>query len=263
MSDEPLELELAQDGLDDESPDASLRVRLDRTRERIIDAAAHQIIRMGKASPKLRRAGLWLYGTATMVVPRGKEVPKLGEVGEHVLRGGQPSLRAFSTLKELGVNTVINLRPESDHERGIVERLGMRYLYQPLPPLDAPTHEAVLTFLDAATDPENGKVFFHCYHGVDRTGTVAACLRIARDDWSVDQALDEMRAYKVHEAGQKAKLSYLAEFHGYWHGLPAEERAKILHRPLPVEAPAPEPAPWWRKAWEGARSRVGRLFKKG
>lgn len=243
-------------------PEASLRVRIGHTRDRLIDAAAKEIIKMGKASPRLREAGLWLYGTATMIVPRGKEVPKLGAVGERVLRGGQPSLRAFGTLREMGVDTVINLRPESDHERPLVERLGMRYVYQPLPPLDAPSHDAALAFLEAVTDPENGLVFFHCYHGVDRTGTMAACLRIARDDWSVDQALDEMRAYKVHEVGQRAKLDYLAEFHAYWHGLPLAERCRVLHRPVPdALVSAPEPG-WMDRLVGGVKSRFGALVAR-
>jgi protein tyrosine/serine phosphatase len=190
-------------------------------------------------------------------LPQGREVEKLGPVGDTVLRGAQPSLRAFETLKEMGVDTVINLRPESDYERKVVDRLGMRYFYMPLPPLDKPTHDLTLAFLSAATDPENGKVFFHCYHGVDRTGTMAACLRIARDDWNVDDALAEMRAYKVHESGQRAKVAYLQEFSEFWHALPLAERCTVLHRPLPEEAIAQEPVkrPWWRRVagWFGER----------
>ncbi|MDB5101283.1 MAG: hypothetical protein JWM80_5704 [Cyanobacteria bacterium RYN_339] len=237
MSDEP--------NLDDLQPEASLRIRIEHTRDRLIDAAAGHIIKMGKASPRLREAGLWLYGTATLLVPRGKEIPKLGQVGEHVLRGGQPSLRAFGTLRELGVDTVINLRPESDHERTFVERLGMKYLYMPLPPLDAPTHAMTMAFLDAATDPDNGTVFFHCFHGVDRTGTVAAALRIARDGWGVEQALAEMRAFNVHESGQRAKLDYLAEFHAYWQALPEAERRRTLHLPELVPAVIELPPKNW------------------
>jgi protein tyrosine phosphatase (PTP) superfamily phosphohydrolase (DUF442 family) len=242
------------ENLADLRPEASLRLRIETTRDRLIDAAASSIIKMGKASPRLREAGLWLYGTATLYVPRGKEVPKLGQVGEHVYRGGQPSLRAFGTLKELGVDTVINLRPESDHERAFVERLGMKYLYMPLPPLDAPTHAMVIAFLEAATDPANGKVFFHCFHGVDRTGTVAACLRIARDGWDVEQALAEMRAFNVHESGQRAKVEYLAEFYAHWHALPESERRRVLHLPELLPAVPEETAkPWWRRAWARVR----------
>lgn len=217
--------------------EASLRQRLRATRDRLVHEAATNLIRLGKELPHLKKAGYWLYGTATLVIPRGKEVKKLGSIGETVLRGAQPSLRGFKTLKEMGVDTVINLRPESDHERPIVAKHGMRYVYLPLPPLDAPTHDITLAFLEAVTDPANGLVFFHCYHGVDRTGTMAACLRIARDAWTVEEAVAEMRAFKVHESGQRSKLAYVSDFAAHWATLPDAERRRVLHLPEP-EAPS-------------------------
>jgi protein tyrosine phosphatase (PTP) superfamily phosphohydrolase (DUF442 family) len=240
-------------------PGASLRLRMAATRDRLIDAAASRIIKMGKASPHLRNAGLWLYGTATFYVPRGKDVQKLGEVGANVLRGAQPSLRAFATLRDMGVNTIINLRPESDHERSLVERLGMKYMYLPLPPLGAPTHEQTRTFLEATTDPANGTVFFHCFHGVDRTGTMAACLRIARDHWTVLAALEEMRAYKVHESGQRAKLDYLAEFEAFWLALPLLERNRTLHLALESQEPVPVSRTWWERLRDGVKAGMATL----
>lgn len=229
--------------------------RLRARRDRLIHAAATGMIKLGKEMPRLKEAGYWIYGTATRFVPRGRDVAKLGAIGPTVLRGAQPSLRAFRTLREMGVETVINLRPESDHERPIVEKLGLRYLYMPLPPLDAPTHELTLSFLHAVTNPGHGTVFFHCFHGVDRTGTMAACLRIARDDWSVDEALAEMRAYKLHEHGQRAKVDYLHAFHAHWHALSERERCEALHRPLPDEEPAAA-LPWWARAVRWASEKL-------
>ena len=241
--------------------DASLRLKLEATRDKLIHEAATNLIKLGNELPQLKKAGYWLYGAATRYLPQGREVEKLGPVGEKVFRGAQPSLRAFETLREMGVDTVINLRPESDYERKIVAQLGMHYLYMPLPPLDKPTHELTIDFLRAVTDPDHGTVFFHCFHGVDRTGTMAACLRIARDDWRVDDALEEMRAYKVHESGQRAKVAYLQEFCDYWHALPLAERCAILHRPLPVEAAAePAPAlPWWKRAASWLKAKLAGL----
>jgi protein tyrosine phosphatase (PTP) superfamily phosphohydrolase (DUF442 family) len=213
--------------------DRSLRLRLEGLRNHLLQEGATNLIKLGNELPGLKQAGYWLYGTATLCIPRGNEVGKLGSVGERVLRGAQPSLRAFKTLKDLGVDTVINLRPESDHERPIVARNGMKYVYLPLPPLDAPTHAITVQFLEAATDPANGTVFFHCYHGVDRTGTMAACLRLARDGWTVEEALAEMRAYKVHEHGQRSKLQYVSDFATYWATVPTIDRRRILHIPDP------------------------------
>ncbi|MNL45754.1 Dual specificity phosphatase, catalytic domain [compost metagenome] len=111
----------------------------------------------------------------------------------------------------------------------MVEKLGMKAVFLPLPPLDAPTHAQTLKFLDTALDPANGKVFFHCYHGVDRTGTMAAAVRIARDGWSAEQAIAELRSFGFHEDGQQRKLAYISEFERYWKALPTQRKAEVLH----------------------------------
>lgn len=251
---------MTDDALSPPQPDEQPDAPSPRRRDALIRDAATSLIALGNRLPRLKSAGYKLYGAATRYLPRGRHVAKLGEVGQGVWRGAQPSLRAFRTLRELGVDTVINLRPESDYEGPHVRALGMHYLHFPLPPLDAPTLELTVSFLSLVTDPANGTVFFHCFHGVDRTGTMAACLRIARDGWSAEAAIDEMRAYKVHERGQHAKLAFVRRFEEAWQALPESERRRILHRPEPG-APAPEAAPgpwdrakaWARRAWRRLR----------
>jgi protein tyrosine phosphatase (PTP) superfamily phosphohydrolase (DUF442 family) len=215
---------------------------------------ATSLIRLGRDLPWLRKLGYQAYDLATRPFLRGREVKRLGPVGDRVFRGSQPSDEAFETLKSQGIETVINLRPESDRERPIVHKLGLRYIYLPLPPLGAPTHELTLAFLDAVTDPAHGVVFFHCYHGVDRTGAMAACLRIARDGWPVEQAIMEMREYGVHEHGQRSKLDYVREFYDHWHSLPLGERCRWLHQPLPALSETVAPLPWWQRVWAGLRN---------
>jgi hypothetical protein len=48
---------------------------------------------------------------------------------------------------------------------------------------------------EVLTDARSGGVMFHCSGGHDRTGIVAAFIRIKYEGWSVDQAIDEMRRY--------------------------------------------------------------------
>jgi protein tyrosine phosphatase (PTP) superfamily phosphohydrolase (DUF442 family) len=161
------------------------------------------------------------------------EVPWLenfGQVDARLSRGAQPSKVGFRLLRAMGVDTVINLRAESDAEAGLVRRLGMRYHHFPCDPVAAPTHAQTLAFLHAATAPEAGRVFFHCYHGADRTGVFAACYRLAHDGWTLEQARGELDVYRFHHAFQQAKLAYLEEFAVHWAGLSAEERARVLHR---------------------------------
>lgn len=245
------------------SPETSLRQRVTQHGQEWVHRGATGLIRLGRDLPWLRKIGYRAYEMATRPFLRGREVKRFGAVGEGVFRGSQPSDEAFETLVAQGVETVINLRPESDRERPVVDRLGLRYIYLPLPPLGAPTHELTLAFLDAVTDPANGVVFFHCYHGVDRTGAMAACLRIARDAWSVEQALAEMREFGVHEHGQRSKMAYVQEFHDHWHQLPLAERCRWLHQPLPTAPEAAPDLPWWQRTMTTVRAWFGRWVRPG
>jgi tyrosine-protein phosphatase SIW14 len=145
-------------------------------------------------------------------------------------RGAQPGREGFRALAELGVRTVINLRFEAPEEEQVVRSLGMDYLYYPLDPLAAPTHAHVLAFLHTVCDPERGQIFFHCYHGADRTGVLAACYRLAHDQWPLERALDELHEHHFHQAFQQAMLNYVRAFYQYWGGLPLRERDRVLHR---------------------------------
>ena len=46
---------------------------------------------------------------------------------------------------------------------------------------------------DINASARNGGVLFHCAAGHDRTGLVAAYLRVTVDHWPVDRAIAEMR----------------------------------------------------------------------
>lgn len=236
--------------------DASIRQRLGHGLNEFVHRSADWLIKAGDKHPELRKIGMKGYDLATRLIPKGRNLKRLGSVGLNVYRGEQPGRRGFRLLRELGVETVINLRPESDWERPVVAALGLRYIYLPLPPLNAPTHDLTLEFLHAVTDPAHGVVFFHCYHGVDRTGAMAACLRIARDGWTLEQAMAEMREYGFHEHGQRAKSAYVAEFAGHWGRLPVSDQCRVLHRPEP-EAPVEAPPTGW---WARARAWLGRFL---
>ncbi len=151
-------------------------------------------------------------------------------VSPRLSRGAQPGRAAFGSLAALGVDTVINLRQEAPDEAALVRALGMDYLYCPLDPLAAPTHAHVLAFLRTVCDPARGHVFFHCYHGADRTGVLAACYRIAHDAWPLDRALEELADHHFHHAFQPAMWAYVRGFKRYWDGLPVAERAHALHQ---------------------------------
>ncbi len=122
-------------------------------------------------------------------------VPNFHSVNEHFYRGGQPSPQGFHNLAKLGVKTIVDLRngAEREAESGAVQQEGMRYIRVPMAGMGAPTEQQVSSILHLLNDSASWPVFLHCKRGADRTGTIAACYRIAHDGWDNQKALHEAK----------------------------------------------------------------------
>ena len=123
-------------------------------------------------------------------------IPNFHQVNDHVYRGGQPAPDAWQHLAKLGVKTIIDLRREDEHstaeEAKAVAALGMNYVNVPMKGVVAPTDDQITKILSLLDSKE--PVFVHCKKGMDRTGTVIACYRIAHDRWQREQALGEAKS---------------------------------------------------------------------
>ena len=144
---------------------------------------------------KLAVALLLLCTTAsaqeTTVYP---ELPRFQQVSERLFRGGQPRHGGIAKLRELGINTVVNLRGASARTRAEAEEvraLGLNYFNIGLPNWSRPQESRVARILEVINAPENGRVFIHCKDGVDRTGMIVAIHRMTHAGWNSDQALAE------------------------------------------------------------------------
>jgi protein tyrosine/serine phosphatase len=122
-------------------------------------------------------------------------ITRFDRVDERLYRGGQPDAAGFEQLKRLGIRTVVNLRQNAS-ERALVEGLGMRYvdLSTSLAPFSSLDDGTVRRFFEVMNDETSGPVFLHCRRGADRTGTLVAMYRIARQGWTAKAAYDEARA---------------------------------------------------------------------
>ncbi len=145
-------------------------------------------------------AALSLASTVAFAVPQIAGVPNFRQVNERLYRGGQPADDAWGDLARLGVKTVIDLRREEEHsttgEAKLVEAAGMRYVSIPMNGFDTPTAESIGRALAAIDGGQT--VFVHCKQGRDRTGSVVAAYRIAREQWTCDKALVEAKACGMH-----------------------------------------------------------------
>lgn len=197
---------------------------------RLKHRATGVIITLGRVRP-LARFGYAVYGAfSKRKLARRGNVPNMAVLDGSVMRGGQPREAGFVWLKAQGVDTILNLRREARWEEKAAKRHGLRYYFLEMPVFDAPPLELVYEFLRIATNPANGTVFFHCYHGADRTGTLAAVYRIAVQGWSLEDALEEFYRHGFHAGYQDRNLDFLYRFVSHWNELDEATRLKLLNR---------------------------------
>jgi endonuclease/exonuclease/phosphatase family metal-dependent hydrolase/protein tyrosine phosphatase (PTP) superfamily phosphohydrolase (DUF442 family) len=113
-----------------------------------------------------------------------------------LLRGGRPKPVGLETLKARGFRTIVNFT-EDPKERWEAGRLGLDYYELPITASlwsTPPTETQVREFFLLALDPARRPLFFHCAHGHDRTGLMAALYRIEAEGWTNGEAIQEMQA---------------------------------------------------------------------
>jgi protein tyrosine/serine phosphatase len=116
-------------------------------------------------------------------------VPNLWRVAPTLYRSAQPSIAGFVHLLNLNFDMVINLRAFTKDPRVPFlqqEHISFKTWH--------PEEEDVRKFLSLVAAPGYGfrKTLVHCRHGADRTGTMIAFYRIFKQNWGVEEAIDEM-----------------------------------------------------------------------
>jgi uncharacterized protein (TIGR01244 family) len=138
-------------------------------------------------------------------------IDNFDRVDGRLYRGAQPSKDGIAELKNRGVQTVIDLRDDSNpSERGWVEAAGMNYLNIPMSATrvePAKVHQ----FLDAVTSSP-APIFVHCRQGRDRTGLNVGAYRMAVQDRPRDATLDELYAHGYHWAVFPGIAKFLKTF---------------------------------------------------
>lgn len=123
-------------------------------------------------------------------------IGNFGQMDERFYRGAQPLPEDYQALKDLGIETVIDLRNDpTDYEKGAVEALGMTYVNIPMSGWKYPKASQIEQFMKLVNDRETGKFFVHCKAGKHRTGITGAVYRFENYGWDYDRVYKEMKDY--------------------------------------------------------------------
>ncbi len=127
-------------------------------------------------------------------------VPRFAEVEPGFTRGALPSAEGIHALAAHGYRTVVSLRHD-DVERERVRAAGMEYIEIPMKcglfGAPAPSEKQARAFLAAVGDSAKRPVFVHCRHGRDRTSVMVALYRVARNGWTAERAISEMKEHGI------------------------------------------------------------------
>jgi len=116
-------------------------------------------------------------------------VPNLHKVSENLYRSAQPTAQGMKNLKQMGIETIVNLRSfHSDRDEIGNTGLGYEHIYMKA---WHPERKEAVRFLQIVTNPKRTPVLVHCLHGADRTGTMCALYRIAVQGWKKEEAIRE------------------------------------------------------------------------
>lgn len=159
-------------------------------------------------------------------------LPNFAQVNQTLFRGAQPKKNGYTELKKLGVEIVVSLREHADQiseERGAVEAQGMRFVSIPWRSFGPASNKQVAEFLELLRASPDKKVFVHCRRGAERTGVMLAAFRIAAQQWTPQQALDEMERFGFRGL-------FFRHLKKYVRSLPEQLEADPVFKPLAVPA---------------------------
>lgn len=115
------------------------------------------------------------------------------QISDFVYRSEQPSESIIPHLKKNNIDVIINLRSrDKDSETLINQPFQLKHIPIHTWAIDKQDLLEVMQGIKNAKQ-NNQKVLIHCYHGSDRTGASIAMYRIIFQNWSIDDAVAEMK----------------------------------------------------------------------
>ncbi len=97
----------------------------------------------------------------------------------------------IALLQSLGIKTVVSFRSFHSDE-AILGNRGFKLKRVSINTWDIDDKKVVAALRAIRAAEKNGPVLLHCLHGADRTGLISAMYRMVYQDWSKEQASDEL-----------------------------------------------------------------------
>jgi protein tyrosine/serine phosphatase len=119
----------------------------------------------------------------------GSKLDNLYRIDKDVYRSEQPDGKDFEALEAFGIKEVLNLRrfhSDDDEAKGTTIRLHRLKTHA-----HAISEQQVVEALNIINNRQ-GPILIHCRHGSDRTGAVLAMYRIVFQNYTKEQAIEEM-----------------------------------------------------------------------
>lgn len=129
--------------------------------------------------------------TWAVPMPATAGVSNFNKMTDNIYRSAQPTAEGFKNLEKLGIKTVINLRDMHD-DADVAKGTALVLVREPIKTWNI-KDEQVIRVMKLLAQKEKGPCLIHCQHGADRTGTMCAMYRILVQEWTKEQALDELQ----------------------------------------------------------------------
>ena len=115
------------------------------------------------------------------------------QISNDVFRSEQPSAELIPQLKAHDIDVIINLRSRNK-DVAVLPSTDFKLVHIPIHTW-AMSREDLLQVMQQIQQAKaaNQRVLIHCYHGSDRTGASIAMYRIIFENWSIEDAMNEMK----------------------------------------------------------------------
>lgn len=167
------------------------------------------------------------------------KIGNFGQMDDRFYRGAQPLESDYQALKDIGINTIIDLRNDpTEYEKKTVEALGMTYVNIPMSGWKSPKQADIDQFLALIEKPDTGKFYVHCKAGIHRTGVIGAAYRYTKYGWDYDNVYKEMKNYNYSNGLVHGALGSFVKEMGKRHAAEAKSASPAISAVLssPVTA---------------------------